>query len=124
MGARSVSKGSAAIAAIKERWPKSNVTLLEMDHMPLSSVVAAAEIFRSKEKSLHGLVNNAGIMATPFEMSKDGHEAQWQTNYLAHWVFTSHLLPLLLNTSKTLTSGSVRVVNLTSGGHFMAPRVA
>jgi NAD(P)-dependent dehydrogenase (short-subunit alcohol dehydrogenase family) len=93
-----------------------------MDHLSLSSVVAAARLFLSKESALHGLVNNAGIMATPFEMSQDGHEAQWQTNYLAHWVFTSHLLPLMLSTSKSLPSGSVRIVNLSSSAHFFTPK--
>jgi NAD(P)-dependent dehydrogenase (short-subunit alcohol dehydrogenase family) len=61
-------------------------------------------------------------MATPFEMTKDGYEAQWQTNYLAHWVFTFHLLPLMLSTSKTLPLGSVRIVNLSSSGHYSAPK--
>jgi NAD(P)-dependent dehydrogenase (short-subunit alcohol dehydrogenase family) len=122
MCARSPSKATAAITSIKALYPKSNITLLEMDHTSLSSVVSAAKLFLSKETALHGLVNNAGIMATPFEMTKDGHEAQWQTNYLAHWVFTHCLLPLMLSTSKTLPLGSVRLVNLTSGGHFMAPK--
>lgn len=121
MGARNPTKAASAITSIKELYPKANITLLEIDHMNLSSVVAAAKLFSSKETALHGLVNNAGIMATPFEISKDGHEAQWQTNYLAHWVFTSHLLPLMLNTSKSLPPGSVRIVNITSSGHFMAP---
>jgi len=121
MGARNPTKASTAIASIKQLYPKSNITLLEMNHMSLSSVVAAAKVFLSREVVLHGLVNNAGIMATPFEMSKDGHEAQWQTNYLAHWVFTSHLLPLMLQTSKVLPAGSVRIVNISSGGHFFAP---
>lgn len=93
-----------------------------MDHLSLSTVVSAAKLFLSRESVLHGLINNAGIMATPFEITKDAHEAQWQTNYLAHWVFTSHLLPLMLNTSKTLPPGSVRIVNLTSSGHYSAPK--
>jgi NAD(P)-dependent dehydrogenase (short-subunit alcohol dehydrogenase family) len=113
MGARSPEKASDAITSIKTLYPNANITLLEMDHKSLSSVISAANLFLSKETSLHGLVNNAGIMATPFEMTKDGHEAQWQTNYLAHWVFTYHLLPILLSTSKTLPPGSVRIVNLT-----------
>ena len=92
-----------------------------MDHLSLSSVVTAAKLFLTKESVLHGLVNNAGIMATPFEMTKDGYEAQWQTNYLAHWLFTSHLLPLLLKTAQTLPPGSVRIVNLSSSGHYGAP---
>lgn len=120
--ARSITKGSAAISSIKTLYPQAHITLLEIDHLSLSTVVSAAKLVLSKERALHGLINNAGIMATPFEISKDGHEAQWQTNYLAHWVLTSHLLPLLLSTSKSLPAGSVRIVNLTSSGHYSAPK--
>ncbi|KAB8269319.1 hypothetical protein BDV30DRAFT_229926 [Aspergillus minisclerotigenes] len=120
--ARSPEKGTAAIANIKEIHPSANIDLLQMDLMDLTSVVAAAKHFLTLETALHGLVNNAGIMATPFEMTKDGHEAQWQTNYLAHWVLTEHLLPLMLRTAKTLHPGSVRIVNLTSSGHLGAPK--
>ena len=102
--------------------PSANIDLLQMDLMDLTSVVSACKHFLTLETALHGLVNNAGIMATPFEMTKDGHEAQWQTNYLAHWVLTEHLLPLMLRTAKTLPPGSVRIVNLTSSGHLGAPK--
>ncbi|ETN44220.1 uncharacterized protein HMPREF1541_10771 [Cyphellophora europaea CBS 101466] len=119
--ARSPTKGNAAIDGIKALYPQAHITLLQIDHMSLSSVVAAARTLLKRESSLHGLVNNAGIMATPFEMTSDGYEAQWQTNYLAHWLFTSHLIPLMLKTSKSLSPGSVRIVNVSSGGHNMAP---
>ncbi|KAI2467244.1 hypothetical protein F4781DRAFT_322942 [Annulohypoxylon bovei var. microspora] len=122
MCARSPEKGTAAIASIKKTHPSATIDLLQMDLMDLTSVVAAAQHFLALETALHGLVNNAGIMATPFEVTKDGHEAQWQTNYLAHWVLTQHLLPLLLRTAKTLPPGGVRVVNLTSSGHLGAPK--
>jgi NAD(P)-dependent dehydrogenase (short-subunit alcohol dehydrogenase family) len=122
MCARSPDKGTAAIASIKETHPSANIDLLQMDHMNLASVVAAAQHFLTVETALHGLVNNAGIMATPFEITKDGHEAQWQTNYLAHWVLTTHLLPLMLRTAQTLPPGSVRIVNLSSSGHLSAPK--
>ncbi|KAI1173326.1 NAD(P)-binding protein [Nemania sp. FL0916] len=122
MCARSLDKGTVAIAEIKKMYPLANIDLLQMDLMDLSSVVAAAERFLALETTLHGLVNNAGIMATPFEITKDGHEAQWQTNYLAHWVLTTHLLPLMLRTAKALPPGDVRIVNLTSSGHLGAPK--
>jgi NAD(P)-dependent dehydrogenase (short-subunit alcohol dehydrogenase family) len=123
MCVRNLRKGSDAIAGIKEMHPSAQVDLLQVDFMDLTSVVAAAQHFLAHETALHGLVNNAGIMATPFEMTKDGHEAQWQTNYLAHWVFTDHLLQIMLRTSKMLPAGSVRIVNLTSSGHLSAPTV-
>ncbi|OBT58832.1 hypothetical protein VE04_01358 [Pseudogymnoascus sp. 24MN13] len=122
MCARSPKKGTEAIRNIKKIHPSANIDLLQMDLMDLTSVVAAAKLFLTLETTLHGLVNNAGIMATPFEMTKDGYEAQWQTNYLSHWVLTEHLLPLMLQTSKTLSPGSVRIVNLTSSGHLSAPK--
>jgi NAD(P)-dependent dehydrogenase (short-subunit alcohol dehydrogenase family) len=60
-------------------------------------------------------------MATPFEMTADGYEAQIQTNYLSHWVLTYHLLPLLRKTAATSTRGEVRIVNVSSMGHKQAP---
>ncbi|KAI1260605.1 NAD(P)-binding protein [Xylariaceae sp. FL1019] len=122
MCARSPEKGAAAIQEIKNLNAAANVDLLQMDHTDLASVAAAAKRFLSLETALHGLVNNAGIMATPFGITKDGHEAQWQTNYLAHWVLTSHLLPLMRHTAKAHSPGSVRIVNLTSSGHLSAPK--
>ncbi|KAI0426532.1 hypothetical protein F5Y09DRAFT_318560 [Xylaria sp. FL1042] len=122
MCARSLQKGTTAIAEIKKTHPSATIDLLQMDLTDLSSVVAAANRFLSLETALHGLINNAGIMATPFELTKDGHEAQWQTNYLSHWVLTSHLLPLLQRTARTLPPGSVRIVNLSSSGHLGAPK--
>ncbi|KAL3446179.1 hypothetical protein BJX65DRAFT_279627 [Aspergillus insuetus] len=122
MCARSPEKGTAAINAIKQTNPSARISLLQMDLTDLSTVVTAAKHFLTLETTLHGLVNNAGIMATPFEMTKDGHEAQWQTNYLAHWVFTAYLLPLMARTSRGLPAGSVRIVNVTSSGHLAAPK--
>ncbi|QKX58003.1 uncharacterized protein TRUGW13939_05123 [Talaromyces rugulosus] len=119
--ARTQNKGITAIDGIKSMHPKAQISLLEMNHLSLASVLSAAKHFLSQESSLHGLINNAGIMATPFEMTPDGYEAQWQTNYLAHWLFTSHLLPLMLQTSKSSPAGTVRIVNLSSSGHYFAP---
>ncbi|OCT45959.1 putative oxidoreductase [Cladophialophora carrionii] len=122
MCARSSAKASAASDRIKLTYPHARLSLLEMDHTSLSTVVAAAKHFLSQETTLHGLINNAGIMATPFETTQDGYEIQWQTNYLAHWVFTRHLIPLLLQTAQTLPPGNVRVVDLSSSGHHSAPK--
>jgi protochlorophyllide reductase len=54
------------------------------------------------------LINNAGIMATPREVSVDGFERQFATNHLGHFALTGLLLPALL-----ATSGS-RVVAISS----------
>ena len=54
-----------AIANIKAQVPHAKVHLLVMDLMNMESVVAAAKEVLSKETKLHGLINSAGIMATP-----------------------------------------------------------
>lgn len=122
IGCRSQAKGQAAITSIHSLFPEAKLRLLILDHMDLSSVVAASKNFTSQQPKLHGLINNAGIMAVPFEKSKDGYESQWQTNYLSHWVLTYHLLPTLLATAKGSKPGDVRIVNVTSMGHAMAPK--
>jgi NAD(P)-dependent dehydrogenase (short-subunit alcohol dehydrogenase family) len=117
MGCRSTIKGRSAIASIQELVPKADIHLIVLDHMDLSSVISAAKDFASKQPKLHGLINNAGIMAVPFEKSKDGYESQWQTNYLSHFLLTQHLLPTLLSTARSSPPGDVRIVNVTSVGH-------
>lgn len=123
MGCRSTSRGSSAIESIRSLVPSAKLHLLLIDHMSLSSVVSATNELKQKEGKLHGLINNAGIMAVPFEKSKDGWESQWQTNFLSHWLLTQHLLPLLRATAKASQPGEVRIVNVTSGGHTFAPKV-
>jgi len=130
--ARSQAKADKAIDTIKTAYPNpagttktiGKLSTLVMDHDDLSSIAAAAKTFLAQESQLHGLVNNAGIMATPRLITNDGYEEQWQTNHLAHWVFTHHLLPILRKTaaSEKANPGAVRIVNLTSVGHTAAPQ--
>ncbi|KFA47937.1 hypothetical protein S40293_09130 [Stachybotrys chartarum IBT 40293] len=120
--ARSDTKGRKTIEGIQSLYRNAKLDMLVMDHENLGTVASAAKEFTSKETALHGLVNNAGIMATPYKMTQDGYEAQFQTNHIAHWLFTSHLVPIMLKTSKTAPTGTVRITNLTSGGYMMAPK--
>ena len=121
LGCRNAAKGTEAITNIKAQVPNANVQLLLMDLKSMKSVIAAANEVLSKETKVHGLINSAGIMATPFEMTGDQFEAQIQTNYLSHWVLTYHLLPLLQKTAAGAARGDVRIVNVSSMGHKSAP---
>ncbi|KAH3939649.1 hypothetical protein HBH70_224930 [Parastagonospora nodorum] len=119
--ARTASKGATTTSLIKSTHPTANLSVLALDHTRLSSVVAGAQEFLSKETALHGLVNNAGIMATPYSITEDGYEEQWQVNYLAHWVLTAWLMPVMRETARASERGVVRIVNLSSYGHHSAP---
>ena len=58
------------------------VTFLELNLASLQSVEQFAKEFTGKNKELHILVNNAGVMACPFTLSEDGIELQFATNHL------------------------------------------
>lgn len=110
--ARSLEKGNEAIDNIKADTPDAQIGVMVMELKELSSVGEFARQYIDSGLPLHLLVNNAGIMNTPFEMTTDGFEAQFQVNHLGHFLLTHHLLPLLQR------SGGGRIVNLSSRAHM------
>lgn len=92
-----------------------------MDLSSLASVNAAAKEVLAKASRLDILINNAGIMAVPPQVSVNGYEIQFATNHLGHALLTKLLLPLMLNTAQQPGS-DVRIINLTSHSHQRAPR--
>ncbi len=60
------------------------------------------------------LINNAGIMATPFARDARGFEAQLATNHIGHFQLTLRLWPALAQAK------GARVIELTSAGHRRA----
>jgi len=115
MGARNKNKAEEAIAEIKKETGKENIHWLPLDLASLASVKDAVEHFKSQERELHILVNNAGLFGLPFELTKDGYEVQWATNVVGHFAFTTGLLPLLEETAARV--GPVRVINVSSEAH-------
>ncbi|KAG0149844.1 hypothetical protein CROQUDRAFT_653134 [Cronartium quercuum f. sp. fusiforme G11] len=118
MACRNESKAKAAINKIKEELPEAQVEFLYFDLTILSTAKKAAEEFNKKEERLDILMNNAGIMMTPYELSPDGIELQ-ACNGTGHFALTKALLPILKKTS-TLIDSHVRIVNLSSLGHNFA----
>lgn len=58
------------------------------------------------------VINNAGIMARPFELTEDGIESQLQANHLGHFLFTQLIMDKILATGK-----GARVVNISSNAY-------
>lgn len=82
MGARSEAKAATAINEIKAELPSADIRFLALDLSSFKSVMSAVKELRTKESSLHGLVNNAGIMGVPFALTEDGYEIQLQVSPL------------------------------------------
>jgi NAD(P)-dependent dehydrogenase (short-subunit alcohol dehydrogenase family) len=122
--ARSKAKYDAAMKGITAAVPNaaSFVKYLELDLTSLSSVAAAADAFSAENSRLDILMNNAGIMAQPPALTKEGYEIQFGTNHIGHHHLTKKLLPILEKTAAAEPNADVRIINLTSGGHKFAPK--
>ena len=78
------------------------------DFSSLGAVRGLAERILSEHDRLDVLVNNAGLIARERKETEDGFELTFAVNYLAHFLLTNLLLPLLRG------SAPVRVVNVAS----------
>lgn len=113
LACRTRSKADAARSSILADAPAADVSLVDLDLSSLASVADAAGEFTERFDRLDLLLNNAGVMATPYQRTVDGFELQFATNHLGHFALTGRLIPTLL-----ATPGS-RVVNVSSLAHRM-----
>jgi NAD(P)-dependent dehydrogenase (short-subunit alcohol dehydrogenase family) len=111
LAVRNLDKGKAAADLIGRRYPGADVTVQELDLTSLDSVRAAADQLRAGHDQIDLLINNAGVMMTPKQTTKDGFELQFGTNHLGHFALTGLLLDRLL------ASQGSRVVTVSSNGH-------
>jgi NAD(P)-dependent dehydrogenase (short-subunit alcohol dehydrogenase family) len=111
LGGRNPAKGRAAETAIRNRYAHAKVRFEIVDLADLASVRDFAERMLAAGRPIDILVNNAGVMALPRrEVTVDGNEMQFGTNYLSHFALTGRLLPLL-------SAAAARVVQLSSIAH-------
>ena len=106
---RSVERGTGLVREI-EASGVGSARFFRADFGDLDRVRALADSVREHYDRLDVLVNNAGILLSPDErpVSSDGHELHFQVNYLAGFLLTHELLPLLRK------SAPARVVNVSS----------
>ncbi|MBU7579525.1 MAG: SDR family NAD(P)-dependent oxidoreductase [Porphyrobacter sp.] len=115
MAGRDQAKLDESVAAIVAQHPKAQLDTLTVDLTSLESIRAATSRARQRFSKIDLLINNAGVMATPFLHTADGFEMQFGTNHLGHFALTGELFPLI-------EKGHLkRIVNLSSRGHHFAP---
>jgi NAD(P)-dependent dehydrogenase (short-subunit alcohol dehydrogenase family) len=99
--------------AIRAEVSKADLAHLVVDLSDLGSVRRAAA-----EAGAFGpidvLVNNAGVMGTPYQRTGDGLELQMATNHFGPFLLTGLLMPQLV------ASSGARVVGLSSNMHKLA----
>jgi NAD(P)-dependent dehydrogenase (short-subunit alcohol dehydrogenase family) len=106
---RSCDHGESELAEVQAPGcPDARLYLV--DFAGLADIQHMADAILASEPRLHGLVNNARIVQDRRQESSDGHELTFQVNYLAGFLLTHRLLPLLKRSAPS------RIVNVASAG--------
>ena len=108
-------RGAATVRDISASTGNERLRWYRADLASLADVRALADRVAAEEPRLDALVNNAGIGTTlpgggARQVSADGYELRFQVNYLAHYLLTRLLLPLIER------SAPARIVNVSSAG--------
>ncbi|KAK6936824.1 Short-chain dehydrogenase/reductase SDR [Dillenia turbinata] len=121
MGVRNMAAGKEVKESIIKQNPAAKVDAMKLDLSSMASVRKFASDFNSSGRPLNLLINNAGIMATPFMLSKDNIELQFATNHIGHFLLTHLLLDTMKKTAKK-SKKEGRIVNVSSEAHRFSSR--
>lgn len=111
MASRSIEKAELAKKDMVIHSPEAKIHVMQLNLSDLNSVRLFVQEFKTQFNKLDILLNNAGIMMTPYGFTKDGFESQFGTNHLGHFALTGLLLDLILKTPQS------RIVNVSSLAH-------
>ncbi|MDR1539282.1 MAG: SDR family oxidoreductase [Clostridiales bacterium] len=96
---RNQKKGSEAIERIKKIDANSDVSFFPVDLGNLSAIKSFADQMNKQLYRLDILINNAGVMMpAKRQLTADGFELQFGTNYLSHFALTGEVFPILKKT--------------------------
>ncbi|PON51746.1 Short-chain dehydrogenase/reductase [Parasponia andersonii] len=116
MAVRNLASGKDVQGTIIKENPSAKINAMELDVSSIASVRKFAADFNSSGLPLNILINNAGIMATPFLLSKDNIELQFATNHIGHFLLTNLLLENMKRTAQECRREG-RIVNISSRRH-------
>jgi retinol dehydrogenase 12 len=105
---RNAGRGEQALSDLRATVPQATVETLECDLASQPSIREAARRFLADHDRLDVLVNAAGVFVKEKTLTADGIELTFATNYLAYFLLTQELLPLLRQSAPS------RIVNVAS----------
>jgi len=109
LASRRVDRGERAKKKIGQ--VKGNIVVMKLALEDFNSIKCFSENFKERYGRLDALLNNSGIMTTPYFLTKEGLEGQTGTNHFDHFALTGRLMDLIIS-----TPGS-GVVNVSSAAH-------
>ena len=112
LACRNEARARRARDKMESQLERSSLELLSLDLADLVSVrrAAATTVLREHAR-LDIVVNNAGVMGTPYRLTADGFELQMATNHLGPFVLTGLLLDRVVTTERS------RIVTVSSHLH-------
>ncbi|XP_050266952.1 short-chain dehydrogenase TIC 32, chloroplastic-like [Quercus robur] len=119
MAVRNTDAGKNVKEQILKEIPNAKIDVMDLDLSSMGSVRKFASDYNASGLPLNLLINNAGVMATPFMLSQDNIELQFATNHLGHFLLTNLLLETMKKTAHE-SNKEGRIVNLSSDGHRYA----
>ncbi|MDY6808138.1 MAG: oxidoreductase [Actinomycetota bacterium] len=111
MACRNLDSAEEARADVLGTVPDADVQVVQTDLSDLGSVRKAANQIALEHSVVDVVINNAGVMAGRRDLTADGFEMDFGTNFLGHFALTGLLLERLL------VADAGRVVTVGSNAH-------
>lgn len=108
---RDISKGEEIKKEIIDETGNSAINYMMCDLASFSSIRVCAEEYKKRWEKLDVLIHNAGVLPQERQESKDGIELNLAVNFLAPFLLTYLLLPLLKKSAPS------RIINVSSSMH-------
>eukprot|EP01024_Parvocaulis_polyphysoides_P063307 TRINITY_DN729_c0_g1_i2.p1 TRINITY_DN729_c0_g1~~TRINITY_DN729_c0_g1_i2.p1 ORF type:complete len:330 (+),score=44.54 TRINITY_DN729_c0_g1_i2:262-1251(+) len=118
LAGRNIQKCQTAADTIKKAVPDAQLTVMKLDLSDLNSVKQFSNEFISAKLPLNILVCNAGVMACPYSTSAQGHEMQFATNHLGHFLLVQKLKEEMKKTAEQQKVEG-RIVTVSSSAHHL-----
>ena len=110
---RNASRLEQTKATVRQETGNQRIETLNADLSSLEDVRRLAGAVQQRFGHLNVLINNAGITPSSREVTVDGFEMQFAVNYLAPFLLTQLLLPVLR------TNAPTRIINVASSAAGM-----
>lgn len=111
IASRDIKKSEEAVKTILKDYPNGKIKAYPLDLGDRASIETFSDLMAKEVPVIDILINNSGVMYTPFQKTKDGFEFQNGVNFLGHYILTKKLLPLIKK------STSPRIVSVSSIAH-------